>query len=43
MARLFWILLIVCSLVAFLPQLEKVNPNGLITKVVEVAAQVAAQ
>jgi hypothetical protein len=42
MARLSWVLQIVCSVVAFLPQLEKVNPNGLITKLVEVAAQVAA-
>ena len=43
MATLFWVLLMVCSLVASLPQLVQVHPNRLITKVVEVAGQVAAQ
>jgi hypothetical protein len=41
MATILWVLPIVCSAVAPLDQVAKVNPDKLITKVVEAAAQVA--
>jgi hypothetical protein len=45
MATLFWALLIVCSEAIAQPLIlvTKVNVNGLITKAVEAAAQVAPQ